>query len=402
LTFSHQTAIKQRASQSHLATKSAMLHLAPTPSPPTRLVVSEPLRVVRKLASGGMGDLYLAQQTGPGGFQRMVVVKALHAQFTDQPEFVRMFANEAQLVGHLRHPNIIHIYELREEPSGYVLVMEYVRGPSVLNLLRARPQGAGKALPLPAAVRIAISVAEALHHAYTECGPDGVPLRIIHRDVTLSNILVSRDGHVKLIDFGVAKALTSESMTRAGTVKGKASYLSPEQLRNRPIDHRADQFALAVSLWEMTVGERLFHRETELQTLHAILHEPYPRPSTVAGDYPADLEAVVLRALAPDRDERFADHRAFADALRAVARAHGWDVDAAPLAAVVAESLPEERSDTGLTFATGTSQPTPFDHEVSEPSIAVRPSPSPRWRYAVIGLMTVATAVFWLFVVPHL
>jgi eukaryotic-like serine/threonine-protein kinase len=298
--------------------------------------------IVRKLATGGMGEVFLAHQTGPVDFRRQVVLKRLHPRFTSNPQFVEMFLNEARIAANLAHPNIIHIYELFREGSDYVIAMEYVRGGTVLSLLRAFEAREIRGLPYGQVVRIATSVCDALYYAYTEPDADGAPRQVIHRDVSPSNVLVGYDGQVKLADFGIAKALADERKTQATTIKGKYGYLTPEQIRCQRLDQRNDVFSLGIMLWEMSVGRTLFQRESEMQMMYAILEERIPLPSEHIDGYPPDLERVIMKALARSRDERYSDAHALAEDLHAVARDHQWDCGKAALSKLVKDVLPDD------------------------------------------------------------
>jgi serine/threonine-protein kinase len=380
--------------------------------------------VVRKLATGGMGEVFLAHQTGPVDFRRPVVLKRLHPRFTSNPQFVAMFLNEAQIAANLAHPNIVHIYELFQEGNGYVIAMEYVRGGTVLSLLRAFESRGLRGLPLGPVVRIATSVCDALYYAYNEPDADGVPRHVIHRDVSPSNVLVGYDGQVKLADFGIAKALADESATQATTIKGKYGYLTPEQIKCQPLDQRSDVFSLGTMLWEMSVGRTLFQRESEMQMLYAILEERIPRPSEHVEDYPPDLERVVMQALARSRDERYPDAHALAEDLQAVARAHQWDCEKPTLSKLVKELLPEDEIAFGRI---GSELPAPEGEpsrrrsvtgswvdedsfasmQVQVPDAARRPAPLAlrQWLLTKGSLLTIAillaaSAVFWIWIVP--
>jgi serine/threonine protein kinase len=263
------------------------------------------------------------------------VLKRIHPHLADEPQFLSMFLNEARIAADLSHPNIVHIYDLFQDgPTSYVIAMEYVHGETVFGLFRETRQKNVR-ISYGHIVRMIVSVCEALHYAWEEPSPDGRPRRIIHRDVSPSNILVGVDGQVKLADFGIAKALQSEGLTKVATLKGKYGYMSPEQVRCEPLDNRSDIFSLGAMLYEMTVGRRLFRRESDLKTLQAILVDPIPPPSTVALDYPPDLEPLVMRALARNRDDRYPTARAFAEELADVARKNGWDAETGALATLV-------------------------------------------------------------------
>jgi eukaryotic-like serine/threonine-protein kinase len=299
--------------------------------------------IVRKLATGGMGEVFLAKQTGPVNFSRQVVLKRLHAKFTSEPAFVAMFLNEARIAANLTHPNIIHIYELFEDHGGYVIAMEYARGGTVLSLLRGRQHLGFQGLPFGPMIRIGAAVCDALYYAYNEPNADGVPSHVIHRDVSPSNVVIGYDGHVKLVDFGIAKVLDMDNVTQATTIKGKYGYLTPEQIKCNPLDQRSDIFSLGTMLWEMSTGRRLFQRANEMQMMYAILEERIPLPSEGTPDYPKDLERVVMKALARSRDDRYADASLLAQDLRGLARANGWDMEAGALSALVKDVVPEDQ-----------------------------------------------------------
>jgi eukaryotic-like serine/threonine-protein kinase len=323
--------------------------------------------VVHKIATGGMGEVLLARQRGPSNFSRYVVLKRLHPKLTEDPQFVAMFLNEARIAANLSHPNIIHIYELFEDPPGsYVIAMEYVRGGTVLSLLRENKRAGKRGLPPGVVVRVATAVSEALHYAYFEPGPDGAPRRVIHRDVSPSNVIIGYDGHVKLVDFGIAKALEADAVTQATTLKGKYGYMSPEQLKSQSLDHGTDVFSLGTMLWEMFCGKRLFKRDTALQMLYAILEEPIPRPSERVATLPPAIDHIVMRALSRSKTDRYQDALEVAHDLRIVAHNHEWDYEASALSRLMRDTFPDERSpvltDAGAgSQTTGrTSQPVPL------------------------------------------
>jgi len=372
--------------------------------------------IVRRLATGGMGEVYLARQRGPVAFSREVVLKRLHPGHMHDPQFVHMFLNEAQLAANLNHPNIIHIYELFEEGDGYVIAMEYVRGGTVLSLLRSRAR-TGEPLPIGPALRIAIAVCEALDYAYTTPGEDGLARRVIHRDVSPSNVLVGYDGHIKLADFGIAKAMDANA-TKGTSIKGKYGYLSPEQVRCTPLDQRSDLFSVGILLWEMTTGQPLFHRDNDVAMMYAVVEEAVPAPSERIPGYPSDLEAVVMKALARDRDQRPASARELAAELRRVARDHGYDTDAPGLAELIRETLPEDQvafgrigsdafSGVGLEHRRqrttsgdwGGDSFAAFEVAASLPPTRAR---SRRDLWITCAVMLVLSVVFWVWIAPLL
>jgi serine/threonine protein kinase len=267
----------------------------------------------RKLASGGMAEIWLASLQGPEGFRSQVVVKTILPHLASRPEFVKMFLHEARLAAKLRHPNITQIFELGEHRGTYFLAMEYVPGVDLRRLLREAATQR-RPLPLPLAIRILIEVAQALAYAHAARDERGEPMHIVHRDVSPENILVTYEGGVKLVDFGIARAENDGGLTRTGVLKGKYPYLSPERVDGQPFDGRADLFALGVIAFELLTGQRLFRRETDVATLRAVTECAVPVPTSVVPQLPRELDAIVLRALARNPDERYPDGAAFAQA----------------------------------------------------------------------------------------
>ena len=315
--------------------------LTPLPTAPTVATIGN-YDVLHKIAIGGMGEVFLARQRGPSAFSRYVVLKRLHAQFLSDPQFVTMFLNEAQIAANLSHANIAHIYELFEDgDNGYVIAMEYVRGGTVLSILREHARGHLGGLPFGIVTRITSAVCEALHYAYFEPGPDGAERHVVHRDISPSNVIVGYDGQIKLVDFGIAKALQHEA-THATSLKGKYGYMSPEQIKSQPLDHRTDIFSLGTMMWEMLVGKRLFKRDTDMQMLYAILEEEVPRPSTRNDKIPPAVDHVVMRALARSRDDRYQDALEIAQDLKVIANNNEWDIEASTLSRFMRELIPEE------------------------------------------------------------
>src|SRR5580698_6814158 len=255
------------------------------------------------LATGGMAEVYVARQVGIKGFEKIVVIKRVRPELEGDLETTDFFLDEARLVATLEHPNIAQVYEIGYVNGAYFFVMEYVHGADLRQVLEASSKR-GEALPLGDAIYIASHVAAALHYAHEKRDRDGHELHIIHRDISPSNVLLSHDGAVKLCDFGIAKAKKRSAETTRGLVKGKYPYMSPEQCLQEPLDRRSDIFAMGTLLYELTTMTRLYKRANEFETLRAIIDEAPPRPSTRVADYPADLERIVLRALAKKPAER--------------------------------------------------------------------------------------------------
>lgn len=272
-----------------------------------------------RIGSGGMAEVYRAVMPGAEGFQRTFVVKRILAELCQAEDFVEMFVQEANICSLLHHPNIVEVFDFGRADDGYFLTMEYLRGrdlATVLRKLRERNQ----ACPAPVAALIAHQVASGLGYAHGLCTPDGQPHNIVHRDVSPGNIICLRTGGVKLLDFGIAKALGNllPETTGQGIFKGKLSYMAPERVKQEPVDGRSDLFSLGVVLWEMLAGRRLFRGKEELDTMRKVLETPVPPPSSLRPDIPTALDAIVLRALERDPANRYATGQDMADDLEQV------------------------------------------------------------------------------------
>ncbi|MBN2358808.1 MAG: serine/threonine protein kinase, partial [Deltaproteobacteria bacterium] len=260
--------------------------------------------ILRKLATGGMAELFLAKQTGMEGFEKVVVLKRILAHLAHDQEFVSMFLDEARIAAMLSHANIVQIYDLGRADETFYIAMEYVSGRNMAAVMRkARETGLG--IPIEHTCRIVTGVADGLYYAHTRKDFDGRPLNIIHRDISPQNILISFQGGVKLVDFGIAKASTQLAQTRAGVLKGKYAYMSPEQVRGDKIDHRSDVFAVGVVMYEFLTGQRPFERETSLKTLKAIVQEKPLNPREINPEVPIDVVRILSRALEKNPDRRY-------------------------------------------------------------------------------------------------
>jgi serine/threonine-protein kinase len=260
--------------------------------------------ILGKLATGGMSEVYLARQSGPLGFSKIVVLKIILPQFADDDQFVQMFQNEAKLAALLNHPGIVQIFDYGMDQDVQYIAMEYIDGRNLKRILRAL-QTAGKSLPIPVALRIVSDASSALDYAHHFTDPGGQQLNIIHRDVSLENILVTYSGQVKLVDFGIAKARTMESYTSHGLLKGKYSYMAPEVIEGKPVDHRADIYALGVVLYRLLVGRMPFKGGNHAEILHRVLFESPPAPRSLVPKLSPELEAIILKALHKNREERY-------------------------------------------------------------------------------------------------
>jgi len=262
-----------------------------------------PYVVYEKLGEGGMAYVHRAELVGDNGLRKPVALKRLLTNAAEDPDFVAAFVHEAQLAAKLKHPNIVQAYELGKLDNTYYIAMELVPGPTLAQVMTQAHNGAG-AVPLPIALEILIQLCDALDHAHDLRDDGGRPLELVHRDVNPMNVIVSRTGVVKLIDFGIAKARSASRNTEVGIIKGKHAYVAPEYTYGQ-LDHRADLFGLGVLAHELLTGRRLFAGETDLQTIKNVREMPVPPPSRFAPDISAQLDTIVLKALERDPTERW-------------------------------------------------------------------------------------------------
>jgi serine/threonine protein kinase len=266
-----------------------------------------------KLASGGMASVHIGRLLGPVGFARTVAIKRMHPQFAADPEFVSMFLDEARLAARIRHPNVVPTLDVVAMTDELFLVMEFVQGESLARLIRAA--GArGERIPPEMLTAMMVGALHGLHAAHEAKSDSGMPLDIVHRDVTPQNILVGIDGVARVLDFGVAKAAGRLQTTRDGQLKGKLGYMAPEQIRGE-VSRRTDVYAASVVLWEALTGKRLFRGDNDAQVLSQILEGCRIRPSERAAGVPPALDEVTMRGLATDPAQRFPTARDMARAL---------------------------------------------------------------------------------------
>ena len=261
-------------------------------------------RLLAELGHGGMAEVFLAVVCGPAGFNKLLVIKQIRPQLAEEPEFLGMFLDEARLAARLNHRNVVQTNEVGQQNGRYFIAMEYLEG-QPLNRVLHRFQKVG-GLPLDLHLRVVSEVLAGLHHAHELTDYDGTPLGVVHRDITPHNIFITYDGQVKVVDFGIAKALNSSSETRSGVLKGKVAYMAPEQARGEQVDRRADLFSVGVVLWEAVTGRRLWKGVPDLTILQRLLKGEIPPPRSVNPAVPEPLEAVILKCLARDRDDRYA------------------------------------------------------------------------------------------------
>jgi serine/threonine-protein kinase len=279
-------------------------------------------RVVDEIGIGGMASVHLARMDGPGGFQKWVAIKRIHAHLVEDETFIQMFLDEARVAARISHPNVAQVFELGKHDDTYWIAMEYLHGEPLREVMR-RTEEIGQPMPPEIACRIIADAAEGLNAAHELLGKAGEKLNLVHRDVTPHNLFVTYDGTTKVVDFGIAKFSSRMANTRAGTLKGKLAYMSPEQVNGEQIDRRTDIFALGVVLWELTTGQRLFRMESDLDTLAKVQECNVPRPSTIIRGYPLDLEKIILKTLAKNKGERFKTAREMSRALQSLLMKRG-------------------------------------------------------------------------------
>jgi serine/threonine protein kinase len=277
-------------------------------------------RLTEKIGSGGMAEVFRAVGEGPEGFERPFVIKRIHPRLSEAPEFVRMFVDEAKISARLVHPNIVQVFDFAPEDGGYYIVMEPVEGFDMGWLLRRRLENRREVPPPAFVAEIGRQACRGLDFAHTLTGPDGKPLGIVHRDVTPPNIMVTWNGTVKIVDFGIARAVEAlrRSVTDAGMVKGKMSYVAPELLDGKTADARSDVFSLGVVLHELLSGRQLFVGENDLDTLRLVREMHIPPPSARNPGVKRALDTVVMRALERDPEKRYQNAGAMGDDLETV------------------------------------------------------------------------------------
>lgn len=302
-----------------------------------------------KIASGGTATVYVGTAAGALGFRQLVALKRPHAHLADDPDFREALVREARIASRLHHANVVDVRDVEIDGDGLQLVMDYVEGASLGDLIRSWVREKVPARPHAVAIRIVLDACAGLGALHDLEDEEGQPLGLVHRDVSPANILVGLDGVARLADFGLAKALSRRDLARTtteGTLRGKLGYMAPEYIRGKPIDARVDVFAMGIVLWETLARKRLFRGETELDTLERVQHDkPAPIDSVtvdLAPEAASALEGVLGRALSKDPERRYARIAEFAAELESVARAHDLVANHADVRASFAETLRAE------------------------------------------------------------
>ncbi|MCC6873074.1 MAG: serine/threonine protein kinase [Sandaracinaceae bacterium] len=392
--------------------------LAPPPGGEGEIVLKR-YRIVRRLAVGGMGVVYLARIEGAEGFSRPAVIKRMLPELSNDQELVKLFVREAQILAGLRHPGIVAVLDFEAEPQGYLMALEYVHGYHVGNWLKFLRRNEQR-FPADLAIHIVVQVLEALEYVHTQTDPSGKPLGIVHRDISPSNIVVDTDGHVRLLDFGVARISTEVTAAKEGEVslKGKFPYLAPELLSQEQATPKSDVYAAGVVLHELLTGENEFKRPDATETLRRVLLHDLSSVEAVRKDAPRGLDAILRKATARDPADRYSGAGEAARALRALLRRTDADLKSelrgraradflGPLSAALGVTPLEElerawreapivrRDPTAptLQFATRNS-------DVPTKNALLRAAPPPsRWPFALLGLLAFAGLGVALFAV---
>src|SRR2546423_3973714 len=297
--------------------------------------------LLERIAVGGMAEVFVAKALGAEGFQRLLAIKKILPTMGEDAEFIRMFVDEARLAVQLAHANIVQVLELGKQDESLYIAMEYISGRDLRQLME-RFRKRQQPMPLPQACLIVAEVCEALDHAHRKRDAQGRALGIVHRDVSPQNVLVSFEGEVKLIDFGIAKAESRLQKTQSGILKGKFSYMSPEQVKGDAVDGRSDVFACGILLWELVCGEKLFVGDSDYAVLEKVRLGPIPPPRSRNPECPEALEKAILRALANDPARRYQTAYELHDDLMRFTAGRGGVFGARQLAAWIREEFKAE------------------------------------------------------------
>lgn len=370
--------------------------------------------LLAKLAVGGMAEIWLAEQSGLQGFTKLVVIKRILETFSENPEFVGMFLDEARIAAQLNHPNIVQIYDLGEHADAYYIAMEYLAGETLSVVVRNGIK-AGTPLPIALAALIVSHAAAGLGHAHSKLGSDGKPLGIVHRDVSPQNLIITFEGNVKVVDFGIARAANRATRTSEGQIKGKMAYMAPEQATGGVIDARSDVFSLGVILFEATTGTR-FYGAREVAQIIAMMcgAGPFPRAHETNAAVPESLSQIIDKALSRDPNQRYSDGNRMREALEDWLHGQPEKVGIAALERYLKGVLGEawgkrvefiESARAGLLTPSGLRKNVGRDTDVTMPGgtpnsqVALAPSPAMPKLSAliagVVGALVLLLAIVW-------
>jgi len=299
-------------------------------------------RVVEKLESGGMAEVFRAESEGLQGFKKQVAIKRVLPHLSEKKKFISMFLDEARLSAHLSHSNCVQVFDIGVGDNAYFIVMEFVDGANLKTIAESLKKN-NKEFPVPYVAFIAQEICKGLAYAHELRDPQGVDLHIVHRDMSPPNVLVTKYGEVKIVDFGLAKANSQLERSEPGIIKGKFSYLSPEAAMGQDVDSRTDIFAVGIILWELLAGRRLFLGETDFQTVKKVQQAVVPSISTINTKVPPDLERIVAKALARDPAVRYRTARELGQDLSKFMFRLGQPVSTFDIATLVQGAMEERR-----------------------------------------------------------
>ena len=348
------------------------------PKPQTRAVKGTQFGqyvIEAHIATGGMAEVYKARMVGMEGFQKTVAIKRILSNLTDSEEFVRMFIDEAKLAAQLNHNNIIHIYDLGKVDRSHYIAMEFIEGRDLRSIL-GDCRDTGRRMPIPLALYITVLLASALDYAHKKRDFENRDLGLVHRDVSPQNVLISHDGDVKLCDFGIAKAASKATSTRAGALKGKLQYMSPEQAWGKNIDHRSDIFSLGLVLYEMLTSQKVFAGDSELSVLEQVRDPIIAAPSSHNPEIDPEIDRIVFKSLHADREERYQSAHELHLDLERVLRAQGSVPDRTAVAVFLTELTGGPPTPKIAAEPTGAQPPAKPPHKGRDTAFAKTPPPA--------------------------
>ena len=359
-------------------------------------------RIIAKLGQGGMARVMLAMTLGPAGFQKLMVIKQLREDVADDPEFLTMFLDEARIAARLNHPNVVQTYEVGEDDGSYFIAMDYLEGQPLNRILHRIGR---EKMPRALHLRILAEALAGLHYAHELADFDGTPLDVVHRDVSPHNLFVTYDGQVKLVDFGIAKAVGGAALTREGVFKGKVGYMAPEQARGEKVDRRADIFSVGIMLWEALAQERMTRGQEDIVVLNNRIRGSDPKVAEVAPNTPEELQLICERAMALKPSDRYGTAAEFRDAIEGYLETSGAKVGARKIAEQLRAEFAVDREkikakierQVKLYEEAASSDRVPIVDIMSEPTVDGTPSGTPLSRKSRPGVLdpegTAATVV---------
>jgi serine/threonine-protein kinase len=299
-------------------------------------------RVVEKLESGGMAEVFRAESEGLQGFRKQVAIKRVLPHLSSKKKFISMFLDEARLSAQLSHSNCVQVFDIGVGDNAFFIVMEFVDGANLKSIVE-HIKKTGRDFPVEAAVYISLELCKGLSYAHELTDPNGLALHIVHRDMSPPNVLITKHGEVKIVDFGLAKANSQLEKSEPGIIKGKFSYLSPEAAMGQEVDARTDVFAVGIILWELLAGQRLFLGDTDFQTVKRVQAANVPAISGINKKVPQDLETIIAKALARDPSQRFATARELGNELTKFLYRYGVPVSTFEISQLVTGAMKERQ-----------------------------------------------------------